>query len=56
VSPALSAPEGERLPIRSDVDAATSAELSYASGAALDGSGNLYIADKFNQCVRMVTG
>jgi len=34
---------------------ATSAQLNTPTAIALDGSGNLYIADCFNQCIRMVT-
>ncbi len=34
---------------------ATSAELSYPHGVAVDGSGNLYIADTQNNRIRMVT-
>ncbi len=34
---------------------ATSAELRYASGIAIDGSGNLYIADSSNNRIRKVT-
>jgi large repetitive protein len=33
---------------------ATSAQLSFPSSVALDGAGNLYIADFFNSCVRKV--
>ncbi len=33
---------------------ATSAQLSFPSAVALDGAGNLYIADFFNSCVRKV--
>jgi sugar lactone lactonase YvrE len=35
--------------------AATSAELNYANGVAVDASGNLYIADELNNRVRMVS-
>jgi len=35
---------------------ATSARLAYPAGVAVDASGNLYIADYFNQRVRMVSG
>ncbi len=35
---------------------ATSAKLYYPSGIAVDASGNLYIADRFNFRVRMVSG
>jgi hypothetical protein len=35
---------------------ATSAELFYPSGVAVDGSGNVYIADQFNERVRKVAG
>jgi trimeric autotransporter adhesin len=38
-----------------DGAAAASAELNYPVGVALDGSGNLYIADTNNNVVRMVT-
>ncbi|MEI6821811.1 MAG: T9SS type A sorting domain-containing protein, partial [Bacteroidota bacterium] len=38
-----------------DGGAATSAELSYPQGVALDASGNIYIADQNNQRVRKVT-
>ncbi len=38
-----------------DGGAATSGELSYPSGVAFDGAGNLYIADSGNNRVRMVT-
>ncbi len=34
---------------------AASARLSYPSGVAMDGSGNLYIADQYNQRIRMVS-
>lgn len=33
---------------------ATSAQLAFPTGVALDGAGNLYIADYFNACVRKV--
>ena len=35
--------------------AATSASLSYPSGVALDGAGNLYIADQNNKRIRLVS-
>ena len=38
-----------------DGGAATSAELRYPFGVALDSSGNVYIADTWNHCVRMIT-
>ena len=34
---------------------ATSARLYYPAGVAVDGQGNLYIADKYNQRVRKVS-
>jgi uncharacterized repeat protein (TIGR01451 family) len=34
---------------------ATAAELSWTSGVAVDGSGNLYIADQYNNAVRKVS-
>jgi sugar lactone lactonase YvrE len=39
-----------------DTGPATSAELHSPAGVAVDGSGNLYIADSANQRVRKVTG
>jgi sugar lactone lactonase YvrE len=38
-----------------DGGAATSAELYYPSGIAVDGSGNIYIADSTNNRIRKVT-
>ncbi|WP_263352842.1 FG-GAP-like repeat-containing protein [Acidicapsa acidisoli] len=38
-----------------DNGAAASAELNYPTGIALDGSGNLYIADSYNNRIREVT-
>ncbi len=38
-----------------DGGAATSAQLSHPNGVTFDGSGNLYIADSGNNCVRKVT-
>jgi sugar lactone lactonase YvrE len=38
-----------------DGGAATSAELKYPAGVAVDKSGNLYIADTYNQVIRKVT-
>jgi hypothetical protein len=35
--------------------AATSAELQYPQGVAVDGAGNLYIGDSYNQRIRKVT-
>jgi trimeric autotransporter adhesin len=37
-----------------DGAAATAAELNYPFGVAIDGSGNMYIADEFNNCIRKV--
>jgi sugar lactone lactonase YvrE len=37
-----------------DLSAATSAQLYYPSGVAVDGSGNVYIADTYNHRVRKV--
>ena len=37
-----------------DTGAATSAELYYPSGVALDGNGNVYIADTYNNRIRMI--
>jgi len=37
-----------------DGGAATAAQLNYPTGVALDGSGNLYIADAQSNCIRMV--
>jgi sugar lactone lactonase YvrE len=37
-----------------DGGAATSASLNYPTGVALDASGNLYIGDQANQCIRKV--
>jgi sugar lactone lactonase YvrE len=37
-----------------DGGAATSASLNKPTGVALDAAGNLYIADSFNHCIRMV--
>lgn len=39
-----------------DGGAATSAELDTPSGVAVDASGNLYIADTLNNCIRKVSG
>ena len=38
-----------------DGGAATSAQINQATGIAVDGSGNLYVADSLNNRVRMVT-
>jgi hypothetical protein len=38
-----------------DGAAATSARLGLPTGVAVDGAGNIYIADKFNQRIRKVT-
>jgi sugar lactone lactonase YvrE len=38
-----------------DGGAATSAELNFPEGVAVDSSGNIYIADTFNFCIRMVS-
>jgi sugar lactone lactonase YvrE len=37
-----------------DGGAATAAELNYPGGVAVDGNGNIYIADGSNNCIRMV--
>jgi sugar lactone lactonase YvrE len=37
-----------------DGGAATSAQLVHPEGVAVDGAGNLFIADTFNQCIRKV--
>lgn len=37
-----------------ETGAATSAELNFPAGIALDSSGNLYIADRANHCIRRV--
>jgi len=34
---------------------ATDAQINYPSGVALDGGGNMYIADQYNDAIRMVT-
>ena len=34
---------------------ATMAEINYPSGIAIDSNGNIYIADYYNSCIRMVT-
>ncbi len=39
-----------------DGSAATNAEMNFPSGMALDGSGNIYIADSLNLRVRKITG
>ncbi len=39
-----------------DGGAATSAELDTPTGVAVDASGNLYIADTLNNCIRKVSG
>jgi len=38
-----------------DLGPATSAQLNYPQGIVLDGAGNLYIADAYNNVIRMVT-
>jgi sugar lactone lactonase YvrE len=38
-----------------DTGAATSAELNVPEGIAVDSSGNIYIADTYNNCIRKVT-
>jgi trimeric autotransporter adhesin len=40
---------------KGDGGPATSARLSYPQGVAVDSFGNIYIADKNNNCIRMVT-
>jgi sugar lactone lactonase YvrE len=35
---------------------ATTAKLNYPDGVTVDVSGNLYIADSYNHCIRMVSG
>jgi len=37
-----------------DIGIATNAELNFPSGVAVDGAGNLYIADTGNSCIRQV--
>ncbi len=37
-----------------DGGAATNAKLRYPTGVAVDNSGNVYIADNYNHCIRMV--
>ncbi len=50
-------PQGycEGLGYEGDGETATNAKLSYPSGVALDGNGNLYIADSGNSVIRKVT-
>jgi trimeric autotransporter adhesin len=40
---------------KGDGGLATSARLRYPTGVAIDASGNIYIADSNNNCIRMVT-
>ncbi len=63
VGPAIAFPPGVITTVagngnwgyNSDNIAATTAELAYPYGVAVDGAGNVYIADLYNQRVRKVT-
>lgn len=45
---------GGTLGFSGDGGAATNASLNYPDGVTVDGTGNLYIADSFNNCIRKV--